>query len=39
MGFDIIHLPKEHWEGYQLPMDYTSNDYMDVVINPVEGGN
>lgn len=38
MGFDIIHLPKEHWEGYQLPMDYTSNDYMDVAINPVEGG-
>lgn len=32
MEYKIIHLPKDEWKGYVIPMEYTANNYYDVKI-------
>lgn len=36
--FNIIHLPKEEWEGVPIPMRYTTEEYYDVRIVREEDG-
>lgn len=31
-NYEIVHLPKEQWEGAIIPMRYTTNEYYDVNI-------
>lgn len=38
MNFEIIHLPKEKWKGYYLPMEYTTEEYYDVSVAKKETG-
>ena len=38
MNFEIIHLPKEKWNGYCLPMEYTTEEYYDVSVAKKETG-
>ena len=38
MKYEIIHLEKEKWKGYILPVKYTTKQYYDVVVNKKENG-
>lgn len=38
MKYEIVHLTKEQWKGYILPIKYTTKQYYDVVINKREDG-
>ena len=38
MKYEIIHLPKEQWEGTVIPMCYTTEEYYDVTIDKTEDG-
>lgn len=29
-GFEIVHLPKEDWKGWIVPIGYTTEEYYDV---------
>lgn len=35
---DIIHLPKEQWEGTTIPMRYTTDQYYDVTVSETGDG-
>lgn len=36
MDFEIIQLPKEQWEGYIIPISYTTEEYYDIAIEKEE---
>lgn len=36
--YEIIHLPKDQWEGVVIPMRYTTEEYYDVCIDNAENG-
>lgn len=38
MNYQIIHLPKEQWQGHIIPISYTTNEYYDVSVKPHETG-
>lgn len=38
MNFEIIHLPKEQWKGKVIPMEYTAEEYFDIIIAKKETG-
>lgn len=38
MEYDIIHLPKEQWQGTVLPIRYTTSQYYDVALTERETG-
>ena len=38
MAYTIEHLPKERWQGYILPMRYTSDSYYDVRVDRTADG-
>ncbi len=38
MNFEIIQLPKEQWEGYIIPISYTTEEYYDIAIEKEESG-
>lgn len=35
-NYKIIHLPKEQWTDYKIPMRYTTHEYFDVVMKEEE---
>lgn len=35
---NIVHLPKEKWEGHVVPIGYTTNEYYDFSMNRNENG-
>ena len=38
MNYDIVHLPKEKWEGTIIPIKYETNEYYDVFVDKTEKG-
>lgn len=38
MEYKIMHLPKEQWKGYSLPIGYTTEEYFDVEVEKKETG-
>lgn len=38
MNGTIVHLPKDKWKGTILPIEYTTKQYYDVVMNKKESG-
>ncbi len=38
MNYDIVHLPKEEWQGTIIPIQYTTNQYYDVLVNQTDKG-
>lgn len=38
MNYKVTHLPKEHWKGQVIPIEYTTQQYYDVVIDKTEDG-
>lgn len=38
MDYKIVHLLKSEWEGYRLPLNFTTNEYYDVSIKSQADG-
>ncbi|MBE5961900.1 MAG: GNAT family N-acetyltransferase [Lachnospiraceae bacterium] len=38
MNYEIVHLPKEKWKGYILPIGYTTKQYYDVSVEEEADG-
>lgn len=38
MEYEIVHLPREKWEGTVIPISYTTDKYYDVIINKKDKG-
>ncbi|WP_238475983.1 GNAT family N-acetyltransferase [Clostridium manihotivorum] len=38
MEYEIIHLPKEKWQGTIIPIKYTTDKYYDVMVNKTDRG-
>jgi len=38
MKYEIVHLPKDKWEGFIVPISYTSDRYYDVRVNKEDNG-
>ena len=38
MQYEITHLPKEKWEGFIVPIGYTTDKYYDVTVNKKDNG-
>lgn len=38
MEYEMVHLAKEEWKGYIIPIKYTTQQYYDVVVDKKENG-
>lgn len=38
ISYEIIHLPKDQWKDTIIPIEYTTNDYYDVIITDLDKG-
>ena len=38
MEYEIVHLPKEQWKGYNILIGYTTEEYYDVMVGKTERG-